>query len=216
VRLVRGDCKSMTVTPKKLKEYIERKPIRHDRMLDGAAPGVVTGLAWTAAGGEILYIETMFTKGSGKILITGQLGNVMKESVQIAITLVKHLYPESETLFKENDLHVHVPEGAVPKDGPSAGITLTTALTSLVTGTAVPPTLAMTGEISLRGLVMPIGGLNEKLMAAVRAGLTTVLIPAENEPDLEEVAGEVRSKLTIHPVRTLAQVLRYASLPETM
>lgn len=168
----------------------------------------MTGLAWTQAGGEILFIETMFTKGSGKIQVTGQLGDVMKESVQIAVTLVKARYPEKAEMFEKNDLHVHVPAGAVPKDGPSAGITLTTAIASLVTNKAVSPEYAMTGEVSLRGKVMPIGGLPEKLMAAQRAGISKVLIPAENVDDLDEVADEVKEKLKILPVKTVDEVLK--------
>ena len=132
----------------------------------------------------------------------------MKESAQIAITLVKKRYPDKADLFKENDLHIHVPSGAVPKDGPSAGITLVTALTSLVTDTPVNPEYAMTGEVSLRGGVMPIGGLPEKLMAAQRAGIKKVFIPAENERDLEEVAEEVKEKLEIVPVETVDQVMK--------
>ena len=132
----------------------------------------------------------------------------MKESVQIAVTLVKSRYQEKADLFEKNDLHVHVPAGAVPKDGPSAGITLTTAIASLVTGKAVSPEYAMTGEVSLRGRVMPIGGLPEKLMAAQRAGISRVLIPAENVDDLDEVADEVKEKLKIIPVKTVEEVLK--------
>ncbi len=208
VKLVRGDCKSITVTPKKLKEFLDAKPLRHDHVQAVKNPGVVTGLAWTRAGGEILFIETMFTKGKGKTIVTGQLGDVMKESVQIAISLVKSMFPDKAQLFEENDLHVHVPEGAVPKDGPSAGITLTTALSSLVNGKPVSPEFAMTGEVSLRGLVMPIGGLPEKLMAALRAGVKTVFIPKENEEDLEKVADEVKDALKIIPVSRVEEVLK--------
>lgn len=210
VKLVKGEQKSVTVSPKRLKEFLNEKPISHDHVLENPKPGIVTGLAWTQAGGDILFIETMFTKGEGKTIVTGQLGDVMKESVQIAVTLVKYLYPEKAQLFKENDLHIHVPAGAVPKDGPSAGITLTTALSSLVTGTTVSPKLAMTGEISLQGRVMPIGGLPEKLMAAVRAGMEKVLIPVKNVEDLEDVAEEVKEKIEIVPVETIEQVLKYA------
>ena len=156
----------IVVKEENLREMLDAKPIRHDRVLAEKKPGIVTGLAWTAAGGEILFIETLFTKGSGKFTVTGQLGDVMKESVQIAVSLVKSMFPDKVSLFEENDLHIHVPEGAVPKDGPSAGITMTTALASLVSGNAVAPTIAMTGEVSLRGVVTPIGGLPEKLMAA--------------------------------------------------
>ena len=161
---VNGD--PIVVKEENLREMLDAKPIRHDRVLAEKKPGIVTGLAWTAAGGEILFIETLFTKGSGKFSVTGQLGDVMKESVQIAVSLVKSMFPDKVSLFEENDLHIHVPEGAVPKDGPSAGITMTTALASLVSGNAVAPTIAMTGEVSLRGVVTPIGGLPEKLMAA--------------------------------------------------
>ena len=197
----------IVVKEEDLREMLDAKPVRHDRVLAEKKPGIVTGLAWTAAGGEILFIETLFTKGSGKFTVTGQLGDVMKESVQIAVSLVKSMFPDKASLFEENDLHIHVPEGAVPKDGPSAGITMTTALASLVSGRAVAPTVAMTGEVSLRGVVTPIGGLPEKLMAASRAGIQTVFIPQENEDDLDEVPQEVKDKLTIVPVSDVTEVL---------
>ena len=197
-----------------LREMLDAKPVRHDRVLAEKKPGIVTGLAWTAAGGEILFIETLFTKGSGKFTVTGQLGDVMKESVQIAVSLVKSMFPDQASLFEENDLHIHVPEGAVPKDGPSAGITMTTALASLVSGRAVAPTVAMTGEVSLRGVVTPIGGLPEKLMAASRAGIQTVFIPQENEDDLDEVPQEVKDKLTIVPVSDVTEVLEKTGILE--
>ena len=212
VKLVKGENTAVTVGTRQLKEMLDRKPMRHDTAMKTGVPGVVTGLAWTQAGGDILFLETMFTKGEGKIYITGQLGDVMKESVQVAISLVKSMYPDKADMFKEYDLHVHVPDGAVPKDGPSAGITLTTALASLVTGKAVEPTVAMTGEVSLRGGVMPIGGLPEKLMAAVRAGIRTVMIPKDNEEDLEDVAEEVKRQLTIVPVSSVSQVLEETGL----
>lgn len=212
VKLVKGEQKSITVNPKRLREFLDQKPIHHESILEEKQPGVVTGLAWTSAGGEILFIEAMFTKGSGKIQVTGQLGDVMKESVQIAVSLVKSMYPKSAAMWKENDLHIHVPAGAVPKDGPSAGITLTTALASLVTGKAVSPQYAMTGEVSLRGGVMPIGGLPEKLMAAQRAGVSKVFIPYENVEDLEDVADEVKEKLEIIPVKKVKDVLKRLGL----
>ena len=197
----------IVVKEEDLRDMLDAKPVRHDRVLAEKKPGIVTGLAWTAAGGEILFIETLFTKGNGKFTVTGQLGDVMKESVQIAVSLVKSMFPDKASLFEENDLHIHVPEGAVPKDGPSAGITMTTALASLVSGKAVAPTIAMTGEVSLRGVVTPIGGLPEKLMAASRAGIQTVFIPMENEDDLDEVPQEVKDKLTIIPVSDVTEVL---------
>lgn len=200
------------VTEENLRGYLDMHPMRHERVLDRPRPGVVCGLAWTQAGGEILHIETLFTRGTGKTVITGQLGDVMKESVQIALSLVKANYPESAELFEKNDLHVHVPAGSVPKDGPSAGVTLTTAIASLVTGHAVDARLAMTGEVSLRGTVMPIGGLPEKLMAAERAGVTRVLIPADNMDDLDDVAEEVKSKLQIVPVSSVDELLVQAGV----
>ena len=212
VKMVRGEQKTVIVGPKKLREFLDQKPIHHDSILEKKKPGVVTGLAWTQAGGDILFIETMFTKGKGEIKVTGQLGDVMKESVQIAWTLVKSRFPEKAEFFQTQDLHIHVPEGAVPKDGPSAGITLTTALTSLVLDKSVSPEIAMTGEVSLRGNVMPIGGLPEKLMAAVRAGIKMVLIPEDNVEDLEEVAEEVKEQLTICPVHTIDEVLKKVKL----
>ena len=207
VQIVGGDNEKCIVTEDNLRDFLDMRPIHHDRVLAQKKPGVVTGLAWTAAGGDILFIETMLTKGSGKVIITGQLGDVMKESAQIAVSMVKSMFPEQAELLEKNDLHIHVPDGAVPKDGPSAGITLTTALSSLITGKAVDPHFAMTGEISLRGGVMPIGGLPEKLMAAQRAGITDVFIPEENVDDLDDVADEVKSRLNIMPVSEITQVL---------
>ena len=195
------------VTLENLQDFMDRQPLHRKSVPESAKPGIVTGLAWTQVGGEILYIESMFTKGGGKLLITGQLGDVMKESAQIAVSLVKAMYPEKVEMFEKNDLHIHVPDGATPKDGPSAGITLTTALASLLTGQAVSPTFAMTGEVSLRGEVNPIGGLPEKLMAAHRAGVKTVFIPKDNEDDLRDVADEVKAALEIIPVREIREVL---------
>ena len=214
VRIVSGSCSRVSVEPKDLRDILEMSPIRHDHILETKNPGIVTGLAWTQAGGEILFIETLFTKGSGKITVTGQLGDVMKESVQIAISLVKAMFPEKEELFEQNDLHIHVPAGAVPKDGPSAGITLTTALASLVTGKPVHPEIAMTGEVSLRSVVMPIGGLPEKLMAAQRAGVKRVLIPEENTDDLRDVAEEVKQELEMIPVHQVRDVLKLVGILE--
>ncbi len=207
VRMVKGQGEKLSVKPANLREYIGHRGISHDIIDKKAVPGVVTGLAWTMAGGEILFIETKLVHGNGKTIITGQLGDVMKESVEIAISLVKDMYPEETRILTERDLHIHVPEGAVPKDGPSAGITLVTALTSLVTGKPVAPNIAMTGEISLRGNVMPIGGLPEKLMAAVRAGVKTVFIPEKNVEDLEDVAEEVKKELNIIPVKKIKDVI---------
>lgn len=207
VKLVKGEQKSITINEKRLREVLGAPKMLHEKMLPESVSGVVTGLAWTMDGGEILFIETKFTKGEGKVKITGQLGEVMQESAQIAMTLVKSIYPDSVELFEENDCHIHVPAGAVPKDGPSAGITLVTALASLVTGKKVDRHYGMTGEVSLRGCVMPIGGLPEKLMAAERAGLTTIFIPWDNVNDLEEVSEEIKEKLKLIPVKTVNEVL---------
>lgn len=208
VQLVKGNEEKISVKPANLREFLGRRALSHDMIDKKSVPGVVTGLAWTMAGGEILFIESKLVAGSGKTIITGQLGDVMKESVEIAISLVKNMYPEESKCFAEKDLHIHVPEGAVPKDGPSAGITLVTALSSLVTGKPVRPDIAMTGEVSLRENVMPIGGLPEKLMAAVRSGVKTVYIPEKNIEDLEDVAEEVKNELTIIPVKKVKDVIR--------
>ena len=207
VELVKNKKEILDVKPEDLQEYLDQRPVRHEGILEKKQAGVVTGLAWTAVGGEILFIETMLTKGKGKVKITGQLGDVMKESVDIALSLVKSMYPESYEVFEKNDIHIHVPAGAVPKDGPSAGITMTTALASLVNNIPVSPEYAMTGEVSLRGNVMPIGGLPEKLMAAARAGIKKVFIPDENKDDLKEVAEEVLNELEIIPVKKVEDVL---------
>ena len=209
VKLVKGEQKSLTVSERKVQEFLGNPTIYHDKVPKTTVPGIVTGLAWTSAGGEVLFVETSLIKGNGDVQVTGQLGDVMKESVQIAITLVKSLYPKETAKMDKQDLHIHVPAGAVPKDGPSAGITMVTALASLVTGKKVRPDIAMTGEVSLRGNVMPIGGLPEKLMAAQRAGVHTVLIPRENVKDLEDVAEEVKEKLEIVPVKKISQVLNF-------
>ena len=207
VELVRNNKEILDVKPDDLSDYLDQRPIKHESILEKKQAGVVTGLAWTAVGGEILFIETMLTKGKGNVKVTGQLGDVMKESVDIALSLVKSMYPEKAEIFEKNDIHIHVPAGAVPKDGPSAGITMTTALASLINNIPVSPEYAMTGEVSLRGNVMPIGGLPEKLMAAARAGIKKVFIPEENKDDLKEVAKEVLDELEIIPVKKVEDVL---------
>jgi len=179
--------------------------------------GVVTGLAWTEVGGEILSIEAVTVPGKGKVTATGKLGDVMKESVQAAESYVKSRaidYGIKPTLFEKKDIHVHVPEGATPKDGPSAGVAMVTSIVSVLTGIPVKRELAMTGEITLRGRVLPIGGLKEKLLAALRAGIKTVLIPSENEKDLAEIPDNVKKGLTIIPVKSADDVLRLALVSE--
>ena len=196
------------VTPEVVREELDSRPNRHDMILPKPTVGVVTGLAWTPVGGDILYIETMLMKGKGKLIITGQLGDVMQESARIALSLVKNLFPKEAEQLEDHDLHIHVPAGAVPKDGPSAGVTLTTALASLLTGKVVDTHIAMTGEVALRGAVTPIGGLPEKLMAAQRAGITKVFIPQENMYDLKDVAQEVKDKIEIVPVSVITDILK--------
>lgn len=207
VKLAKGEDAPFTVQPEDLRTWLDMQPILHDHILSEKKSGVVTGLAWTQAGGEILFIEALFTQGSGKLLLTGKLGDVMKESAYLAMSLVKAKFPKEWEKYEKCDLHIHVPEGAVPKDGPSAGITLTTAIASLVTDRAVAPSYAMTGEVSLRGAVTAIGGLPEKLMAAQRAGITTVFIPKENERDLADIDDEIKQGLEIVPVSNVDEVL---------
>lgn len=207
VKLAKGEEAPFTVQPEDLRTWLDMQPILHDHILSEKKSGVVTGLAWTQAGGEILFIEALFTQGSGKLLLTGKLGDVMKESAYLAMSLVKAKFPKKWEKYEKCDLHIHVPEGAVPKDGPSAGITLTTAIASLVTDRAVAPSYAMTGEVSLRGAVTAIGGLPEKLMAAQRAGITTVFIPKENERDLADIDDEIKQGLEIVPVSDVDEVL---------
>jgi len=178
--------------------------------------GVATGLAWTSSGGDILFIEATRMKGSGGLLITGQLGEVMKESAQAALSYVKAhatLLGIEFDAFEKWDIHIHVPAGAIPKDGPSAGITIATAVASLMSNRPVRHQLGMTGEITLRGKVLPIGGLKEKILAARRAGLETVLIPSKNEKDLVDVPEHLRKGLTLIPVRTISEVLEAALSP---
>jgi len=196
------------VTVDVLEDILGRKVSSHDKAQDDNMSGIVTGLAWTSVGGEILFIEATDMPGNGQVTLTGQLGDVMKESAKISLSLLKSRLPMNVVNFKEKDLHIHVPSGSTPKDGPSAGITLFTALASLVTGIKVDSKLAMTGEITLRGAVLPIGGLKEKLIAAQRAGIRKALIPKDNVIDLKDVPEEVKAELTIIPVETIEDVLK--------
>ena len=200
--------KPLIIKAEDLPELLGRQVSRHDMAQTNNPPGVVTGLAWTPVGGEILFIEATDMPGNGDVIITGQLGDVMKESAKISLSLLKSRLPVNTVPFKEKDLHIHVPSGSVPKDGPSAGIALFTALASLVTGIPVNGNLAMTGEITLRGMVLPIGGLKEKLIAAQRAGIKKALIPKDNAVDLKDVPEEVKSQLEIVEVETIEDVLR--------
>jgi ATP-dependent Lon protease len=212
-KCARGDCAHMVVTPEFVAQTLGPARYVRETKLKTSQPGVVTGLAYTPYGGEILYIEATRYPGKGNVTLTGQIGNVMKESVQAALSLVRsrdgQIGVKSEE-FSNSDIHVHVPAGAVPKDGPSAGVAMFTALASLFTKTPVRSDVAMTGEITLRGLVLPIGGLKEKSLAAMRAGITTVIIPKLNEKDLVDVPEEAKQKLKFVPVENVDEVLNVA------
>ncbi len=201
------------VTPRNLDKYLGVKRFRYGKAEDNDQIGQVTGLAWTEVGGELLTIEAVMVPGKGKLTITGQLGEVMQESVQAAMTVVRSrslALGIDEDFYQKQDLHIHVPEGAIPKDGPSAGVGMCTALVSALTGIPVRAEVAMTGEITLRGEVLPIGGLKEKLLAAHRGGIKIVLIPQENERDLEEIPKNIKDQLEIKPVKWIDEVLQVA------
>ena len=210
VKILEKEVEKVVIKKDDLPKLLGNKKALHDKVLKHNIPGVVTGLAWTQAGGEILFIETTAFAGTGQIVITGQLGDVMKESATIAVNLVKSLLFEKKIDFRDKDIHIHVPSGSVPKDGPSAGITMFTAIISLVLGIKVDSLLAMTGEISLRGQVLPIGGLPEKLMAAERAGIKKVLIPLSNKEDLIDVPESTKKSLEIVLVDTVTDVAKEA------
>lgn len=199
---------AITISAADLEDVFGPKMRRHEKVKDSNPAGVVTGLAWTPVGGEVLFIETTDMPGSGQMILTGQLGDVMKESARISISVLKSRLPMDMMTFKERDIHIHFPAGATPKDGPSAGITMFTALASLALNKPVDSHIAMTGELTLRGDVLPIGGLKEKLFGALRAGITKVLIPWDNQRDLYEVPQEIKDQLNIVPVRTVEDVLR--------
>jgi ATP-dependent Lon protease len=207
------DLKKVTISRRNLGKYAGIKKFRYGETELTDMVGVVTGLAWTEVGGEILTIEAVTLPGKGRVTATGKLGDVMKESVQAAESFVKSRAVEfgiKPTLFNKRDIHVHVPEGATPKDGPSAGVAMVTTIVSVLTGIPVRREVAMTGEVTLRGRVLPIGGLKEKLLAALRAGIKTVLIPSENEKDLADIPDNVKKGLQIIPVENVEQVLKAA------
>ena len=198
VRIAEGSVQQVTVAPQDLHPILGPKKFEAEVAMRGDMPGVATGLAWTPVGGDILFIEAARTPGNGRLILTGQLGDVMKESAQAALSLVKSRAEQLEIspeMLEKSDIHVHVPAGATPKDGPSAGVAMFVALTSLLTGRPVRSDVAMTGEISLRGLVMPIGGVKEKVLAALRAGIGTVMLPARNRRDLEDIPADAREQL---------------------
>ena len=215
-RFAEGFAGSVTIDAEAVRSYLGPAKFFNEVALRTSLPGVATGLAWTPVGGDILFVEASKMPGDGKLLLTGQLGDVMKESAQAALTLVKSraegLGLDVE-LFKKHDLHIHLPAGAIPKDGPSAGVTLFVALVSLLTGRRVRNDVAMTGEISLRGLVLPVGGIKEKMLAAKRAGISCVLLPELNRKDLEEIASPLRQNMRFEFVETVDRALQLALEP---
>ena len=210
--LEKGENK-VSVTMKNLDTYLGKPVYTYQMKNKTDEVGIVRGLAWTSVGGDTLQIEVNLMPGTGEFLLTGQLGDVMKESAQAGISYIRSIAPEYKIepeFFQKNDLHIHIPEGAVPKDGPSAGITMATAMISAITGTPVKADVAMTGEITLRGRVLPIGGLKEKLLAAKNARIKKVVVPAQNKPDVEEMSQEITQGLDIAYVDTMSQVLDIA------
>lgn len=217
VRLAGGEFGKLEITDKNIEEFLGVKKYRPEENRREASVGLVNGLAWTAAGGEMLEVEVAVLDGTGKLELTGSLGDVMKESARAALSFIRsraQVYGIDGEFYKNKDIHIHFPEGAVPKDGPSAGVTVTTALVSALTGRKVRADVAMTGEITLRGRVLQIGGLREKSMAAYREGIKYVLIPWNNQPDLQEVDDAVKAKVTFIPVKEADEVLSFVLLPE--
>jgi ATP-dependent Lon protease len=216
-RIAEGLQETITIKSETIAVYLGPQKFFNEIALRVSLPGVATGLAWTPFGGDILFVEATKMPGDGRLILTGQLGDVMKESAQAALSLVKS---RTETLgidtdlFKKTDLHVHIPAGAIPKDGPSAGVTLFVALVSLLTGRRISKDVAMTGEISLRGLVLPVGGIKEKMLAAKRAGISCVLLPELNRKDLEEIPAGVRQGIRFEFLKTADEALRLALEPD--
>ncbi len=213
VRIAEGSVQRVTIEVQDLPAILGRKKYEAEVAMGSDMPGVATGLAWTPVGGDILFIEASRAPGNGRLILTGQLGEVMKESAQAALSLVKAraatlgIAPET---FEKSDIHIHVPAGATPKDGPSAGVAMFVALTSLLTGRPVRSHVAMTGEISLRGLVLPIGGVKEKVLAALRAGITAVMLPARNERDLDDIPADARAQLEFVWLKQVDDALEFA------
>jgi ATP-dependent Lon protease len=213
VRIAEGSAERVQIGVAELAEVLGSPRFENEVALRTSVPGVATGLAWTPVGGEILFIEATRAPGAGKLILTGQLGDVMRESAQAALSLVKNRAASlgiDAGLFEKSDIHVHVPAGATPKDGPSAGVAMFTALASLLTGRAVRSDTAMTGEISLRGLVLPVGGIKEKVVAAARAGVSRVLLPARNRRDYEEIPEDARSRLEFIWLETVDEAIAAA------
>ena len=216
-KIVEENLTNLRVTKRNLSKYLGIKRFSYDEIKDENQIGVVTGLAWTRVGGETLSVEVTPMKGTGKLVLTGQLGDVMKESARAGLSYIRSVAARvgiEENFHEKCDLHIHIPEGAIPKDGPSAGITMATAVISALTNRPVNREVAMTGEITLRGRVLPIGGLKEKSLAAKRAGIKKVLIPFDNQKDLEDIPASVKKVIEFVPVKTMDEVLLHALLDE--
>ena len=211
--ILKKNLKGMNIDKAKVEELLGTKRYSFDEKMKEDKIGVVTGMAWTAYGGDTLPVEAMVMSGSGKLQLTGQLGDVMQESAKAAYTYVRanaSKYNIEEDFYKTKDIHIHVPEGAVPKDGPSAGVTMVTALVSALSGNKVKCNVAMTGEVTLTGRVLAIGGLKEKSLAAYRMGIDTIIIPKENEKDIEKIPSSVKENLTIITAEEVGEVLKNA------
>jgi ATP-dependent Lon protease len=215
-RVAEGETEVVRITPASLPKFLGAPKVLPDEILKQDSVGIATGLAWTATGGDVLFVEATTMKGKGRLTLTGQLGDVMKESAQAALSLARsrsRQYGIREDFFGNHDLHIHVPEGAIPKDGPSAGVTMATAMLSVFTNRPVRRSVAMTGEITLRGNVLPIGGLKEKILAARRAGITILVVPKLNRKELDEVPAQLKRGIEVHLVETVEEVLRLALIP---
>ena len=213
MRIAEGKVESVRFDAPEVAEVLGPTRVENEGAQRTAGPGVATGLAWTPVGGDILFVESARMPGSGKLILTGQLGDVMKESAQAALSLIKAQAAElgiDPKLFDHSDIHVHVPAGAIPKDGPSAGVAMVVSLASLLKHRPVRPDVAMTGEISLRGLVLPVGGIKEKTIAAARAGIRKVILPARNRRDLEDIPQSARSALELVWVERVSEALEVA------
>jgi len=212
---VEGNDDKNSITSKSLEKYLGKKRFHYDKMQGENEVGVTTGLAWTIVGGDTLFIETAVLPGTGQLSLTGQLGEVMQESAKAAISYIRskgeqlHVSPD---FYKEKDIHIHIPEGATPKDGPSAGVTMCISVISALTGKKVRKEVAMTGEITLRGKILPVGGIKEKVLAAHRAGIKKVLLPVENEQDIEELPAVVKKEVEFVLIKNVDDAIREARL----
>ncbi|MEJ2088979.1 MAG: magnesium chelatase domain-containing protein, partial [Gammaproteobacteria bacterium] len=218
MRIAEGEQPPIRIGREDLPAIVGAPRFEHEVRMRTSVPGVATGLAWTPVGGDILFVETTAVPGNGKLILTGQLGDVMKESAQAAISLAKgrlDRLPVSRDWLAEHDLHMHVPAGAIPKDGPSAGVAMFVSVMSLLSGHVARNDIAMTGEISLRGLVLPVGGIKEKVLAALRAGIHTVLLPARNRKDLEDIPESARRALEFVWLNTVEDALNVAFGPDS-